>query len=117
MALCEQPERTKKQRALQLATENVRLHQNSVEAMSTYGWVLYQNNKLPEAGQALSRAASGGGLSADTAYYIAQVMSESNKEEDKARAIQLLESAVTTKQPFSKREEAQKLLAKLKKAG
>ena len=116
LALCEQVPSTKKRRALQLATENVRLHPQSVEAMSTYGWVLYQNNKLPEAERALLQAASKGGLSADTAFYVAQVMAERNREGGKAKAIQLLESSITTKRPFSKREEAQKLLAELKKA-
>ncbi len=116
LALCEQADPTKKKRALQLASENVRLHPKSAEAMSTYGWVLYQNNKLPEAERALRQAASSGGLSADTAYYVAQVMAESNRENAKAGAIQLLESSITTKRPFSKREEAQKLLADLKKA-
>ncbi|NQU24728.1 MAG: hypothetical protein HQ567_25885 [Candidatus Nealsonbacteria bacterium] len=116
LALCEQDDSSKRQRALQLADENARRYPKSAEALSTYGWVLYKNTRLQDAGKVLNQVASAGNMSADTAYYIAHVMAESNTENAKAGAIQLLESAVKSTKPFSKRDEAKKLLAELKRA-
>ena len=111
LALAEQDVEAKKRKALEYGDVNARANQRSVEAFSTLGWVLYRLGRLDEAEQALRKAASSGKLSADTAYYIAKVSVDRGKNE---QAKNLLDTALKSKRPFSKRQEAQALLDKLK---
>jgi len=110
LALVEQNDESKKRRALEYAQSNARQYPRVVEAGSTYGWVLYKLDRLDEAERVLRQTATSGNLSADTAYYIAQVSADRGRKEE---AKQLLESALKSKRPFSKREEAQALLKKV----
>jgi tetratricopeptide (TPR) repeat protein len=111
LALSEQDVEAKKRKALEYADVNARANQNSAEAFSTLGWVLYRLGKVDEAEQALRKAASGGTLSADTAFYIAKVSVDRGRNK---QAKDLLENALKTKRPFSKRQEAEKLLEQVK---
>jgi len=122
LALCEQTDEAKKRRALEYASNNARQFQRdqrAPEALSTYGWVLYsigrnekgdRNPNLDAAEQALRQAASSGNISSDTAYYLAQVLFEKGNKDD---ARQLLEAALKSERPFSRRDDAQKLLNKI----
>jgi tetratricopeptide (TPR) repeat protein len=101
----------KKRKALEYATANVERNKQSSEAWSTYGWVLYKNEKLEEAEKALTNAVSGGNPGEDTRYYFARVLIDKNRNE---LALQLLKSAVESKRPFTKRREAKLLLEELK---
>ena len=110
LALCEQNDSAKKRRALEYAEKNLRLNERVAEAWSTYGWVLYKNGRPDQAEQALQKAASAGSLSADTAYFLAQVMADKDKRED---AKTLLKMALDTNRPFSKNQEALVLYERL----
>jgi tetratricopeptide (TPR) repeat protein len=117
LALAEQKDESKKRSALGYATDNVQQYQktaNSVEAASTYGWVLYKSNKLDDADKALQAAiqASGGNPPQDTAYYAARVASEKNRKEE---AKTLLKYALKNPTPFTMRPEAAALLEELNK--
>jgi Tfp pilus assembly protein PilF len=114
LALCEQDE-AKRRRALEYALNNARQHQEdayAAEAASTYGWVLYRNNKLAEADNVLNRLVRSARVSEDTLYYAAKVAGERRRPEE---ATQLLQRALGTKRPFSMRPEAQLLLEQLRK--
>jgi len=112
LALCEQNE-AKKRQAMEYARNNAQQYQNSPEAASTYGWVLYKNNQLAEADNVLSRLVRSVRVNEDTLYYAARVASERRRPEE---ANQLLQRALGTKNPFSMRPEAQLLLEQLRKA-
>ena len=107
LALIEQDDQAKKLRALEYAQSNARQYPKVAEAGSTFGWILYKLGKINEAEQVLRQTISGGSLSPDTAYYIAQVSADRGQK-DQAKA--LLESALKTKRPFSMRPDAEALL-------
>jgi tetratricopeptide (TPR) repeat protein len=112
LALVEQNEDAKKQRAREYAESNVLQYKNSAEAASTYGWVLYKLNKVEDADKALQNALSGGSVMPDTAYYAAVVANERGRKEE---AIRLLTLATKSKLPFTMKQEATALLNKLNK--
>ena len=123
LALCEQSDDAKKQLAYEHAVANYKLYPKNAEALSTYGWVLYKAGNVKEAYEALRQAAAGG-ISADTGYYIAQVAADLAKlaadggqadaaKQLKEQAKKLLDSALQSKRPFSKRQEADALLKQL----
>jgi tetratricopeptide (TPR) repeat protein len=116
LALVEQNDEEKKQRALEYAGANAQKYEKTAqagEAYSTYGWVLYKLDRLDDAERALRAATSGGAFSADTAYYFARVLAKRgghNKD-----AISLLESALRSTAPFAYRDDARRLVEELKK--
>ena len=112
LALCEQNDDAKKDRALQYAEDNVRLTNRSAQSLSTYGWVLYRLGRKDAAEQALRAAAQAGPLNLDLAYYLAQVLSDRDHKDE---AKSLLDAALKNHGPFSMRPEAQQLLDKLNK--
>jgi tetratricopeptide (TPR) repeat protein len=113
LALAEQKDPAKRERALEYAESNVRQYSKSAEAYSTYGWVLYRLGRLEEAQNALAQAISGGQYTAETAYYLARVLADRGGNDAKAK--QFLEEALKTTAPFAQRDDAQELLTKLKK--
>jgi Tfp pilus assembly protein PilF len=119
LALCEQKDDAKLRKALEYASTNFQSNQKNPEAASTLGWVWYKNKDLDKAQQALQIAIQSGNLSADTAYYVAQVLFDrsqlTNDKTQKDQAKSFLEAAVKNTRPFSMRPEAQILLDKLNK--
>jgi tetratricopeptide (TPR) repeat protein len=112
MALVEQDDRAKRDRALEIAEANVRQFPNLPEANATHGWVLYRLGRLDEAEKVLRTAVAGGGFSTDTAYYVARLAVDRGH---KAEARQLLEGALSAGKQFFFRKEAEELLEQLKK--
>jgi tetratricopeptide (TPR) repeat protein len=110
LALAEQDDSLKQRRALEYAQANVRQHQRSAEALSTYGWVLYKLGQVDEAERALRAAAGAGRLAPDTAYYMAVVANAKGRKDE---AVQLLQAATKADGPFANRNEAQELLKQL----
>lgn len=111
LALCEQAGEDKKRLALDYASNNVKLYPKSAEAASTLGWVLYQAGNVRKADEVLTALFRVGKVNEDTAYFIAVVASELGRNE---QAISVLESALRSKRPFSKRGDAEALLKELK---
>jgi Tfp pilus assembly protein PilF len=110
LALAEQNDEPKKAYALDLANANAQKYPRMIDALSTYGWVLYRRGQLDDAEKVLRAVATGGSLTADTAYYWACILKDRGQE---AVAKQWLESALRSPAPFLHREEAKALLAKL----
>ena len=93
--------------AQEIAEMNVRAYgQKSAEALSTLGWVYFNNRRVADAAQALQQAVqvSNNQISADTAYFLANVLWE-NKQVD--QAMQLLAGALQAGSNFLYREEAE----------
>jgi Tfp pilus assembly protein PilF len=112
LALIEQNDEAKKVRALEIAEANARKYPKLATAVSTYGWALYKQGRLEDAEKALRTAVSLGPASVDTAYYTARVLSERNQ---RAEARSVLETAMKNAKPAMFRQEAEELLAQLKK--
>jgi tetratricopeptide (TPR) repeat protein len=109
LALVEQKDDSKKQRALKMAETNLKRYSKSADALSTYGWVLYKMGK-PDADQYLREAFRLSGGAPDTAYYLAQIFRDHNQL---PQAKELLEAALKAPGPFAMRQQAQALLEQL----
>jgi tetratricopeptide (TPR) repeat protein len=112
MALIEQKPEAKQNRALELSEANAKKFPKSPIAASTYGWVLYKLGRLEDADKALSAATFDETADVDTAYIIARVAADRGH---KAEAKKTLENGLKSTGPAMFRDEAESLLAELKK--
>lgn len=110
LALCEQKNNKKLQRAIEYARDNVNKNQQNVEYWSTLGWVLYNANQIEASRQALQKAVATGKITSDTAYYLANLEKNAGKTEN---AKKLLIKALENKAPFVKKRDVTKLLNSL----
>jgi tetratricopeptide (TPR) repeat protein len=110
LALCEQDDPAKKQRAVRYAESNLRQYPKAAEAAWTCGWTLYKAGRGEEAVQAMRTAAPAPTISADAAFYCAAILADRGQKD---QAKQLLEKTVKSPRPFAKRSEAEALLTTL----
>jgi tetratricopeptide (TPR) repeat protein len=104
MALCEQPDKTKKQRALEYAQVNVRQFPKQPETYSTLGWVAYKLGRLEDAEQALRTAVSAGTTTPDTVYYLARVLADRDRRVEAKRLLDLVKKSNVNKHWFLRRD-------------
>ncbi|MDR1477869.1 MAG: tetratricopeptide repeat protein [Planctomycetaceae bacterium] len=109
LALCEQNDPKKLQRAIDYARDNVSKNQQNTEFWSTFGWVLFKANQFDASKQALQRSTASG-VSSATAYYIANLERQAGNKDEAKR---LLNLALNSTAPFAKRRDAAKLLSEL----
>jgi tetratricopeptide (TPR) repeat protein len=114
LALVEQDESKKKERALEYALGNYQANKDNVEAASTLAWVYFKNEKFDLASAAMDaviRATGGNVSNADTATYLAHVLYHNGTATNglKYRAKLILKAILDAKRPFSMKPEAQKL--------
>lgn len=107
LALVEQPDKSKRARALQLAEINARVYPNSVKALSTLGWVYYRLGRLEDAERIFQAAAPDNKVNPEIAYYLAHLLADRGQLDT---AKQLLKSALDVKGNFTFKKEAQELL-------
>jgi len=110
LALAEQDDDAKKRSALAYAKENAQLFPQRTEAVSTYGWVLYQAGQVAEADRIMQQLLRSGNFTADTAYYIARIAVDQGRKD---QAKQLLEAALGKAKLFSRKPDAEALLKTL----
>ncbi|MBQ9873084.1 MAG: tetratricopeptide repeat protein [Thermoguttaceae bacterium] len=110
LALCEQGDEKKNERAVQYAAGNVQKRQNDRDFLATLGWALYRSGRQDEAIKVLQQSTADGQINAASAYYFAVVLSDKGQND---QAKKFLEAALGTKTPFAKRSEAEALLKKL----
>jgi tetratricopeptide (TPR) repeat protein len=113
LALVEQDDPAKKQRALDFAEANYRVNKGP-EALSTLGWVYFRDGEFDKARLALNQAVkvTGGNLNnADTTTYLAHVLYHQGQ---RYQAKKLLDNILKGDRPFSMRPEAEKLYEKVK---
>ena len=115
LALVEQDDSAKKQRALDYAEANARDNQNNADALSTLGWVHFRRGEFDQAGSALEQAvkAAGGLVTPRMATYAAHVLHQ--RQQDWA-AKNILENLLKIDRPFSMKPEAQRLYERVKDA-
>jgi tetratricopeptide (TPR) repeat protein len=125
LALVELKDDSKKKRALEYASENVKKtqgsqntqanQQNAAEALSTLGWVLYRIDpvkNLDDSDKLLRQAIGTNNYNPDTAYYAA-VVGFANKRPLESKA--LLERALKSTVPWTMKNDAKALLEQLNK--
>ena len=118
LTLVEQDDAAKKNRALDYAMGNYKDNKDNqqkyAEAASTLSWVCFRRGDYDTAGKAMEQAlsAAGGNVSnADTATYLAYILSHNNR---KYNAKQLLETFLNSGRPFTMKPEAKELYEKVK---
>jgi tetratricopeptide (TPR) repeat protein len=116
LALVEQDDPAKKNKALAYAEANYKDNNKSPDAISTLGWVYFRRGEFDKAGLALDQAikAVGGVLNnPDMATFVAYIL---HHREADWQAKDILENVLNSKRPFSMKPEAQKLYEKVKDA-
>jgi len=113
LVLIESPDKSKQNRALQLADMNYRQYQQNAEAVSTLGWVYYRLGRTADAGRVLEAVANARALTPDSAYYVAEILAGQDRT---AEAMQILQQALANPQPFANRPNAEELLEKVRRA-
>ena len=101
----------KRRQALEFAALNAQKNNQNSIALATLGWVLHNVGRENDAVQSMMAAVKAGQLTQESAYYMAVVL-EKNGNNAEARAF--LETTLSNKQPFPVRDNAEKLLAKIK---
>ena len=115
LALVEQSDQVKKNKALTYAQTNYKDNTKSPDALSTLGWVCFRRGEFDQAGLALQEAikAAGGLNNLDTATYWAHILHHSSRDWE---AKELLENIIKSEQPFSMSKEAKELYERVKDA-
>lgn len=96
LVLIESKDESLRARALQIAATNVRNHPQSTETWATLGWVQFRLGDIEQGLKNLSKAATGGNISRDTAWYLSRVYGRIGKTTDQAT---MLEAARTATGP------------------
>ncbi len=112
LVLIEQKEKEKKDKAVQIASMNARLHSKNIVALSTLGWILLRLDNVNEAGKIFEAIVKGGNITAETAYYLAHLTFKLNRLQDVKR---WLEAAKQSNARFIHRKEVEDWLANLAK--
>jgi tetratricopeptide (TPR) repeat protein len=112
LALVEQNDQRKRQRALELTEANMKRNPKSPVAASSYGMVLYRMGRLDDAEKALQVAAPIAVFDVDTAYVIALLSIDRGKRKE---ARKVLETALKCKSLSLFQREAEELLKQLQK--
>ncbi len=110
IAMAERNDPGKLEKAVQMATQNMQLQQQNAIVMAVLGYLLLKQEKVQLAGEWLNRASASGNVPPETAFYIASFL---QKQGDKVRATELVNSALSNKGLFLYRLPAQQLQKEL----
>ncbi len=89
LALCliESDDPVKQQKAIEIASTNLRFNPNNAQLASTMGWVFYRLGNTQQAKQILSQVASLPNFPSDTGYYMAQMLMDEGNDEGAAKLL------------------------------
>ncbi len=106
LVLISQPDDAKRRRAMESAEALLKKHSNDVELATTMAWVLYKMNRTEEAEKILESIAraTGGRITSDGAYYMANVYADRGKL-DQVRL--MLKGAIDSPGRFAFRKDAE----------
>lgn len=111
LVLIDRPDELEKQRAVQFASANARIHEKNPDVQVTLAWTLFNVNRGREATMALRSGLQGGALSADGSLLVAKMLLARDQKDSAKR---LLTGALANDQGiFVGRVEAEKLLGEL----
>lgn len=110
LALVEQTDTAKQQKALELAEVNARQFPRNQQALATLGWVYHHLGKADQSQKLIQSAGSGGRMTSDTVYYFARIIDGTDRESE----VQLLlEKALENDGRFFHRRQAKQWLDQL----
>ena len=107
IVLVEQGSQEKTDHALTIAERNFERFSNSVDVMSTLGWVYFHAGRSADAEKLLRRAVSSGKAKPDAAWFLANVLANQGKHKE---AGSLLNTALKSAGGFAYRSDARKWL-------
>ncbi|MCA9196335.1 MAG: tetratricopeptide repeat protein [Planctomycetales bacterium] len=115
LILIESDDKTKQQLALEFADLSVRIYPDMTssygrESMMTLAWCLAKQGNLNAAMQATAKALEKGSVTADSAYFAAQILYDAGQS---ANAGKILDSALKSERSFPNRSAAEALKAKI----
>jgi predicted Zn-dependent protease len=110
MALAENPDESKRQRALEVAAQNAQLQPQNPLAAAILGWVLFRQNDLNQAREWLGRASQSQRLTPEMAFFLAKFLQSSGQKE---QALQLVTQALEQPGLFLYRTPARELRKEL----
>ncbi|MFN5323238.1 MAG: tetratricopeptide repeat protein [Planctomycetota bacterium] len=110
MALAENPEQSKRQRALEVAAQNAQLQPQNPVAAAILGWVLFRQDDLNQAREWFGRASQSQRLTPEMAYFLAKFLQSSGQKE---QALQLVTQALEQPGLFLYRTSARELRKEL----
>ena len=110
LALVEQEDSLKKDRALTYAKNNVQRSGESPDAVATLAWVFFKSGKQIEAEYLLNVVIQTGELTPLTAYYFAEITAKSGQTD---KAVLFAKIATGSNIHFTKKAEAEALLKRL----
>jgi predicted Zn-dependent protease len=87
LSLIESEDPVKRQKALELATANVRFNANNPQLASTMAWVHYQLGNTQQSKQILSQIATLPSFPSDTAYYISRLLVDEGQYENAGKLL------------------------------
>jgi predicted Zn-dependent protease len=87
LSLVESDDPGKQQKALELASANLRGNPNNPQMASTLAWVLYRLGNVQQARQVLSQVTSLPNFPADTAYFVARMFIDQGQDENAERVL------------------------------
>jgi predicted Zn-dependent protease len=109
LVFVESQDESKRGRSLQLAERNLRAAPEAETTAATAAWVQMQLGSTDIADKILSQIVSRGPMSAQTTYYVAELLRKSGRTSEANR---LLKAAVDTMGIFPQRSKAREFLAK-----
>jgi uncharacterized protein HemY len=110
LVLADQEDADKRRRALELAEANARQWPAEPNAAASLGWACFRQGRTEEAERYLRAASATGRAGAETAYYLARVISEKARPEDLKT---LLKAAIEAPGIFPDRGKARAWLKRL----
>jgi tetratricopeptide (TPR) repeat protein len=121
LALIEQNDPRKQNRALDYALGNYQANKDNIEAASTLSWVYFKLDKFDLAStvmDAVLRATNGNITNPDTAFYLTKILcqNDNGKNGFKAKAKDILKTFLDSGRSFSMKPEAIKLYESVKDA-
>jgi tetratricopeptide (TPR) repeat protein len=109
LILVESKDESKRGRALQLSERNFRAASDVEAVAATAAWIQMQLGSTDVADKILTQLVSRGPLSAQTAYYVSELLQRSGREVESRK---LMQAAVDTVGLFPQREKTKQALAK-----
>ncbi|MDR1491774.1 MAG: tetratricopeptide repeat protein [Planctomycetaceae bacterium] len=110
LALAEQPDKLKKERAIMYAKNQTQNSQQSPDSLATLAWVFFKSGQMNDAAYLIDPVLFSGDVSSLNAYFLAEIAAAAGQKE---KALSLVKAALQSKNHLMKQQEAEALKKKL----
>ena len=112
MALVQQDDKAKQQKAIELAQVNARQYQNDQQALTTLAWACHRLGREDDSRKLMTRAAKNRNMTADMVYFYSRIAAQSERIEKVKPALQ---RAIDSDGRFLLRREAEKWMEEIER--